>query len=72
VNRLGVDDSAAGHPAPVYWIREPQSSPFLAAAAPRDSAHSRQNFAWGVFSCWHRGHFMRTPHALGAAQVRRR
>jgi hypothetical protein len=21
-------------------------------------AHSRQNFAWGGFSCWHRGHFM--------------
>src|SRR5215475_8314013 len=26
----------------------------------RRAPHSRQNLAWTGFSCWHRGHFMRT------------
>ena len=38
----------------------------------RGVAHSTQNLAAVSFSCWHRGHFMRTPHAPGAAQVWRR
>jgi len=28
-------------------------------------AHSRQNFAWGGFSCWHRGQFIAEPPASG-------
>jgi len=30
-------------------------------------AHSRQNFAWGGFSRWHRGHFIQPSRAESAA-----
>ena len=35
--------------------------PHLVHARASGVAHSSQNFAPASFSCWHRGHFMRTP-----------
>src|SRR5215470_16852576 len=37
----------------------------------RRAPHSRQNLAWTGFSCWHRGHFMRTvPRSVGVLRLR--
>ncbi len=45
-------------PAPgrTAWLGPP-----IGQAQARNDAHSRQNFAWGGFSVWHRGHRMADP-----------
>jgi hypothetical protein len=45
-------------PAPgrTAWLGPP-----IGQARARNDAHSRQNFAWGGFSVWHRGHCIPEP-----------
>src|SRR5215813_15169402 len=52
---------------PVGWAHSEQNlavgescAPQLAHARARGAAHSSQNFAPGLLSCWHREHFIRT------------